>query len=100
MHQFPLYAQLLTYRYGAANDVQGQTRTWLFKNHHAVAAHGDRLLVCLLASRFLLASIFESLRNLPADGFGRFNSAVRFAMWSARPAFISNTFLDIKAERG
>ena len=30
--------------------------------------HGDRLLVCLLASRFLLASIFESLRNLPANG--------------------------------
>ena len=46
----------------------GQTRTWLLENHYAVAAHGDRLLVCLLASRFLLASIFESLRNLPANG--------------------------------
>ena len=47
---------------------KGQTRTWLLENHYAVAAHGDRLLVCLLASRFLLASIFESLRNLPANG--------------------------------
>ena len=26
--------------------------TWLLENHFAVAAHGDRLLVCLLASRF------------------------------------------------
>jgi hypothetical protein len=43
-------------------------RTWLLENHYAVAAHGDRLPVCLLASRFLLASIFESLRNLPANG--------------------------------
>src|ERR1700722_1605277 len=29
---------------------------------------GDRLPACLLASRFLLAGIFESLRNLPANG--------------------------------
>src|ERR1700730_11090127 len=49
-------------------SASGQTRTWLLENHYAVAAHGDRLLVCLLASRFLLASIFESLRNLPAHG--------------------------------
>jgi hypothetical protein len=44
------------------------------ENHYAVAAPGDRLPVCLLTRRFRFASIFESLRNLPAHG--QFNVAV------------------------
>ena len=63
------------------------------ENHYAVAAHGDRTVVCLPASSFLLTSIFESLRNLPAHG--QFNVAVDAYVDDDGPVLDCKRFVDL-----